>query len=597
LINHERSLARLFHDLRFVVIDEIHVFMNVDRGRQILCQLDRLTPYLSAPPRRIGLSATLGDYTAAESWLQANTDRPVTTVSAPKSGKVRLSVEYFYRTPPATDGPVMPDVHDQHIFNRTQTRTKSLIFTNSRGGAEQVITNLRNIAQSRRLPDIYHVHHGSVAAPLREAAEKAMKEDGQPAVTAATLTLELGVDIGHLEQVIQLNAPQSVAGFLQRLGRSGRRGDPAEMWFVCSESEPTGEENLAEQFPWDLLQTIAILQLYLEEKWIEPLHFINYPYSLLYHQTMSTLLSLGELPPADLARRVLTLPPFRHITQEDYQQLLRHLMAIDHIERIEDGGLIVGLAGEKVARNYRFYAVFQDNEEITVYAEGGEVGRIMRLLPKGERFALAGRSWEVVESSPGQQSIFVKAVPGQAEGVWLGGGGEIHTRVLQRMQQVLLEPDVYPYLQPGAKARLVQARALAQRVRLDQRQLIQLGHGVIAFVPWRGTRAFHTLIRVVQTKLATPLDLSIVESRAPYYILLRCTAGTTILQYALSRLQNSELTPEDLLDKQEAPEINKYDPFVPPTLRRKGAADFLRIKEDDQLANENNASLPSTSQT
>src|ERR1039458_981297 len=91
---------------------------------------------------------------------------------------------------------------------------------------------------------IYHVHHGSIAAPLREAAEEAMRNPDQPAVTAATVTLELGIDIGQLDRIIQLGTPNSVSSFLQRLGRSGRRGQPSEMWFAFRDDEPTGKETL-----------------------------------------------------------------------------------------------------------------------------------------------------------------------------------------------------------------------------------------------------------------------------------------------------------------------------------------------------------------
>ncbi len=576
LLNRRAELGRLFSDTRFVVIDEIHIFMNSDRGRQILCQLARLAPFMAANPRRAGLSATLGDYTTAEAWLQANTSRPVTTVSVPTGGRVRLAVEHFYR---AAAGPKQlpeSDPFEQYIFARTQERSKTLIFANSRGGAENCIASLRQIARRNQLPDIYHVHHGSISAPLRESAETAMKTENQPAVTAATLTLELGIDIGRLERVIQLNAPFSVAGFLQRLGRSGRRNNPSEMWFACSEETPAGREILPKIIPWPLLQCIAIIQLYLEEKWIEPLRPIRYPYSLLYHQTMSTLAGGGELPPADLARHILTLPPFQHISQDDYRIFLRHLLAIDHLEQMESGGLIVGLAGEKVVRNYRFYAVFQDTEEFTVRSEQGEIGRIMKPPPRGERFTLAGRTWKVLDINPKQRRVFVKPEPGKANAAWMGGGGEIHTRILQRMRQVLLEADEYRYLQRGALARLKEARQLAQQVYLKQTQLVPLGGNLFAFFPWLGTIPFNTLTRALQFRAAGQPDLTIRDARPPYYLLLHCPAGADALHRKVTFSRPQDFDPLDLLDKNEAPEINKYDEFVPDELRRKGfALDYL----------------------
>lgn len=194
----------------------------------------------------------------------------------------------------------------------------------------------------------------------------AMRES-TPAVAAATITLELGIDIGRLERVIQINAPFSVASFLQRLGRTGRRGTPADMRLVCTEETAA----FSKQIPWQLLQCIAVIQLYLEERWIEPIQPVKYPFSLLYHQTMSTLASLGELSPAALARQVLTLAPFAAISQTDFRQLLRYLISIEHLQQTESGTLIIGLAAEKSIRNFRFYAVFPDNVEYTVKGESG----------------------------------------------------------------------------------------------------------------------------------------------------------------------------------------------------------------------------------
>src|SRR5262249_34568896 len=147
---------------------------------------------------------------------------------------------------------------------------------------------------------------------------------------------------------------------------------------------------------------------------IEPMQPIMYPFSLLYHQTMSTLAATGELSPAALAQRVLTLPSFQYIAQDDFRTLLHHLIELDHIEETAERGLIIGLAGEKVVRNYRFYAVFIDNEEYLVRDESRPIGSIMLPPPPGERFALAGRTWETLEVEPKQKTVFVKQVQGKA---------------------------------------------------------------------------------------------------------------------------------------------------------------------------------------
>lgn len=129
------------------------------------------------------------------------------------------------------------------------------------------------------------------------------------------MTLELGIDIGHLNRIIQIGAPYSCSSFLQRLGRSGRRSGTAEMFF-CHLEEVSNNDNIFYSIPWSLLQMIAIIQLYSEEKWVEPTTDKSLPFSLLYHQTMSVLTSMGELTAAALARNVLSLHVFRNITQE-----------------------------------------------------------------------------------------------------------------------------------------------------------------------------------------------------------------------------------------------------------------------------------------
>jgi ATP-dependent Lhr-like helicase len=577
LINRITALTRLFSDLHFVIIDEIHVFMNADRGRQVLCQLQRLEAFMRDPPRRVGLSATLGDYRLAETWLQAGTKRDVITVSGSGGGRLRLAMEHFFRGSEEQERQA-PDAYEQYIFDRARERTKTLIFTNRRGKAEETIAALRAIARRKNLPDIYHVHHGSISAPLREEAERMMNAPHQPAVTAATLTLELGIDIGQLERIIQLGAPFSVSSFLQRLGRSGRRGNPSEMWFVFEEDIPSGKETLPDQIPWFLLQAIAIIQLYLEEKWIEPIRAITHPFSLLYHQTMSTLAGMGELSPPALAQRVLTLAPFQHITPDDYRILLQHLIEIDHLEQLETGGLIIGLEGEKIVNNYRFYAVFEDNDEYTVLSQSGEIGRIISPPPVGFRFALAGRTWEVINVNHKQRSLFVKRVSGRSKTAWMGGGGEIHTRVLRRMRQVLLEKDQYRYLQSGALERLEAARQLAKMVGINRKQIIPLGNDLLCFFPWAGTLSFNTLLRYLKYGIPNRMQISAVTAMTPFYIKLYCPEGEDSLRDELLALQQQKLEAVVLLDESEAPEVKKFDRFIPDGLKRKAFAnDHLDI--------------------
>ena len=170
---------------------------------------------------------------------------------------------------------------------------KCLVFSNSREETEYITATLRQIAEHRGEPDIFAIHHGNLSASIREEAEMKLRDDDQHVVTCATVTLELGIDIGRLERVVQVAAPNTVSSFLQRLGRSGRRGTPPEMIMLYREETPLPNAPLPEIIPWELLRGIAIIELYSLERFIEPPRVKKMPLSLAFHQTLSILFSSG----------------------------------------------------------------------------------------------------------------------------------------------------------------------------------------------------------------------------------------------------------------------------------------------------------------
>ena len=214
--------------------------------------------------------------------------------------------------------------------------------------------------------------------------------------------------------------------------------------------------------PWALLRAIAIIQLYVEERFIEPPITKKLPFSLLFQQTLSILSSSGELTLRELAGRVLSLPPFAEVTNEDYKALIVSMIRNDYIEYTENKGLIVGMNGERLTSSFKFYAVFKDSEDYTVRSGSDEIGTITTPPPVGDRFALAGRVWEVEELDIPRKLIYVHPVDGKMEISWPGDYGEVHTRILERMKKVLEEDTEYPYLKRNALERLKTARNVAR---------------------------------------------------------------------------------------------------------------------------------------
>lgn len=590
LLHKHAAIAKLFSDLRFVVIDEVHSLLRGDRGGQTLCLIERLSRIAGVNPRRIGLSATIGDPEGTGEFLSLGTGRKtiIPKIDA-KGSKWRLSMEHFYvkdaqaaedkQIPGALpvleektdDAPANADPGIGYIFEHTRGK-KCLVFVNSREECEMVTTTLRHYCELNHEPDRFLVHHGNLSASYRETAEGIMKDDSQYMTTVTTATLELGIDIGRLERAFQIDAPWTVSSFLQRMGRTGRRELPPEMWFVIREDEPEVRAMLPTTIPWKLLQGIALVQLYLEERWVEPPRLDRLPFSLLYHQTMSTLASCGELSPRALADRVLRLHYFHRITQEDYRVLLRHLIATDHIQQTEQGGLIVGLAGERVINSFKFYGVFQESEEYTVRSESQELGTVVSPPPVGEKLAIAGHVWQVLDVDHKRRLIYCRQVKGSVPAYFGQCPGDLHTKILTRMRRVLQEDRQYPYLMKNAVARLEQARFTAAHSGAADKTLINLGGNMWCLLPWVGTYTFLTMERFLKIKCADRLGLRNLDSARPFFIQFTMKADESTFFRVLAEEIRKPIDPLELVYPKELPLFDKYDEYLPEELVKKGFA-------------------------
>lgn len=590
LMNRSNDIPRLFSELRYVILDEVHTLTGSDRGNQILCQLSRISHLIGHDPVRIGLSATVGDIEGACSWLGAGSKRQTVSVNSPDTRtKWRIGMEHFYiqndkaeqnEIPNGEERYVPLDPGFEYVYDCSKDK-KCLIFSNSREETEYLTATLRQIADRRGENDVFQIHHGNLSASIREEAELKLKDDDIRTVTCATVTLELGIDIGRLERILQLESPHSVSSLLQRLGRSGRRGEPPEMMMVFREEDPLPNTPLPQLIPWELIRAIAIVQLYLEERFIEPPSVKNLPFSLLFQQTLSILASSGELTARELAQTVLSLPPFLHVSREDYKLLILSMLNNDYIEMTEEKGLIIGLKGERLINSFKFYAVFKDSEDFTVRCGSDEIGTITTPPPVGDRFALAGRVWEVEELDIGRKLIYCKEVKGKMEISWPGDMGEIHTKILRRMKKVLLEDTVYPYLKDNAKKRLDTARHLARNTGMLDSDIVHLGGYTWCLFPWLGTRSFRTLRKFI-AKHGSRFGLSSLEFEGCFYMTFRLERGDgeSFLEFLKSKVRSEGIDKASLVSDSECPVFEKYDDRIPSELLRKAyVSDRLRSDE------------------
>lgn len=575
LVGKRGSCLKLFSDLRFVIIDEVHHFMRDTRGIQVLSQLERLQRLTGTMPRRIGLSATLGDIEAARTWLDSGSSRTsVAPVTDDGRGRIKLFVERFLRSGDgeADTADSGDREHFDYLFRMTLDK-KTILFTNSREETEFILSNLRQIALKNRAPDIYRVHHGNVSSMLREQTEDEMKLSTDKIVTGATVTLELGIDIGSLDQVVQVGAPISVSSFAQRLGRCGRRGQIPQLLFTFVEEVSTSNADILGPINWSFVRLIAIIELFTKERWLEPIPPLLHPYALLYHQTMSHLKSNGELTPAKLAQDLLTMACFSHIDQADYRQLLNHLLLIEHIEVTEQGGLIIGRRGEPIVNHHQFYTVFIVPEYYLVKDENRAIGTVDKIYPEGIRFSLAGMTWETVSVNKKSKVIFVKKVPGISVVDWdVDFESELHTKLVRKMRQILLAQESYPYLSESSATRLQDIRYLARNSGILEYLVTPLSERKFAVFPWVGTRQLFTLHYLLLQKG--------VKSKLPWR-----TAIFLEVYHMGTREELEQLIYEAL---RETPDLfglplpdrvqiqAKYNDFIPDALLRKQfVLDFL----------------------
>lgn len=558
--------VRLFSDLRYIVIDEIHAFMGSDRGLQVICQLTRLERLTGCAPRRIGLSATLHDVSPAVDFLTWGSTRKGEAVGNTQGKRtIQLAIHSYPIPYEEKEALKAWDAYYDFIYQNTQNK-KCLIFTNNRQDAEKVITNLKDIAIEKKEKDIFHVHHGSVSATLRQEAEAALREEDSPIVTAATLTLELGIDIGDLDYTLQLGAPFTCSSFVQRLGRSGRRTGISKMLFV--DPFENKEKDLFDQIPWTLLRSIAIIQLYSEEKWVEPFQVKEKPYSLLVHQTLSILMTYGEQSPSELARNVLTLPIFQgKITQEEFKTVLYTLLEQELIQTMDTGHLIIGLTGERITNHFTFFAVFPDEETFQVRSNQGDIGTLDTCPMIDEVFVLAGRTWQVTAIDQEQKIIFVTLSPNRRVPSWRGSGSHIHTKVVQRMKQVLQEDKIYPYLKESAVETLQTAREYARKIQLLQKDFFPYGKNSYYFCPWVGTKELSTIRRLLSVGLKDHLEIQSV-SFGLHYLHVSATIHPEEWSDRLSQTTWDFNDPNLILSGEETPQIDKYDAILPTQLLR-----------------------------
>ncbi|GAA2711467.1 MULTISPECIES: DEAD/DEAH box helicase [Streptomyces] len=449
LISVKTDHAHMLGRVRSVVVDEVHAFAGDDRGWHLLAVLERLERLAGHRIQRIGLSATVGNPDALLTWLQGArcADRlgrvvaPGVTLPA-TNGTITGATEL-----PRPAGEVELDyvgslANAAKVVSALHRGEKRLVFCDSRKQVEELGAALR-----ARDVTVF-LSHASLSTDERSRSEQAFAE-ARDCVIVSTSTLELGIDVGDLDRVIQIGSPSTVASFLQRIGRTGRRtGTSRNCLFLATR-------------PDTLLQAAGLLTLW-ATGWVEPVTPPPSPRHLVAQQLLAVTLQEHRIGDRLWPEQWNGLTPF----DRSAAPILSHLVAGGFLD--SDGGMLfIGPEAEKHFGHRHFMeltASFTAPPEFTVLTGRTEIGTtdptvLTEERPGPRRLLLAGRSWQVTFIDWARRRAFVEPVEDGGIAKWQGGEARGLSYVLTRaMRDVLLGTDPDVRLTRRATAALAELR-------------------------------------------------------------------------------------------------------------------------------------------
>ena len=464
--------AQIFGDLRAIVIDEVHALAGTDRGTHLISVIERLSRYGVNDIQRIGLSATVGNPENILSWLQGTSQREGCVVDPPKISSPKELRVYLRDTLGAIA---------QEASLLTQGK-KSLFFCDSRALAEEIAERMRN-----RGTDVF-VHHSSVSLEERNEAE-ARFQRGTNTSIICTSTLELGIDVGDLDLVLQANAPSTVSSFLQRLGRTGRReGQRANTTFFCENIET-------------VLQAIAIIEL-ARTGWVESLPLQTRSWTVLVHQLLALTLQFGAISAERCWEYLSSLNDFSGIIYTEFELLIKQMIQEEFL--FSAGGLLsMGSKAERVFGRKNFmelYAVFSSPilykvQTSSNYTIGSlEQAFVDKLVEEMSSFLLSGKAWTVANINHQERIVKVVPAPRGKKPSWGGFAPQLlGFELCQQIANILKAENSISYIDKNAQAAIDEFRQQLRPLLINSELSIEIEDGRALWWTFAGGQINHTL--------------------------------------------------------------------------------------------------------
>ena len=422
--------------------------------------------------QRIGLSATVGNPSAILAWLQGTSRREGCVIDPPQV-PTKKDIRICLRQ---TMGAIARDA------SRLAAGHKSLFFCQSRALTETIAEQMRG-----RGIDVF-VHHSSLALAGRTAAEERFHQGTNTSIVC-TSTLELGIDVGDLDLVLQANAPATVASFLQRLGRTGRRaGQRANTTFFC-------------EAPETVLRATALVEL-ARKGWVESIQPHTRCWPVLVHQLLALTLQFGAISQERCWTSLSIVPDFAGISREEFDGLMTHLIAAGFLYS-SNNLLAMGDTTEHLFGRKHFlelYTVFSSPQLYTVATETGAVvgsldqAFVDKLSEEVSAFLLAGQAWIVVHIHHPERLVTVTLAPRGMTPSWSGFLPQLlGFEVCQQIADLLQSDATIPYLDTPSQEALAAFRHELGPVLCRPGPHVQMGPGQALWWTFAGGHINHTL--------------------------------------------------------------------------------------------------------
>jgi ATP-dependent Lhr-like helicase len=418
--NAPQNAQALFGNLKYIVIDEIHSFLGSERGLQLMSLISRIQQLNSTRIVIIGLSATIGTENYHEVKLLTGDAKNTKVLVDTEKKETQALFKYFAGDEKQIPHDLLLDLYENTKLN------KVLVFPNSRGRTEEVAVKLKRISQKSGGHKNYYSHHSSIDKEIREAVEYFAKNNQKfNFCIACTSTLELGIDIGTVDKIVQIDSTHSVSSLVQRIGRSGRREGEQSKVDIYTTSK------------WSLLQSLACWNLY-QQDFLEPLTIPKKPYDILFHQVLSIVKQTSGCTSAELLHRIQINPTFIHIDMKEVQELIESFIKNDYLECLGQE-IIIGMEGEKIVNSRYFYGVFVSAKGYSVMASGVKIGEIPPSLQVqvDQNILLAAKIWKIKDIDSHQLKIYVKPANDGKKPLFFGAAGDIHPKLRREMLKIL----------------------------------------------------------------------------------------------------------------------------------------------------------------